>query len=241
MKLQYYFMSMALMATACVSFTACDDDDPVDEPVYVIGGDNEDVPNIEFSQADIRVKIGEANRAAIPVASATGAVKAFSLNPDIAVVVDVDGTPMVEGVKNGLCDIMVSDANNSYKKLTVSVYTTDQMELSATEITLSSTVGTTANAEASVVLGNGDYSIECDNQNVTATINAETGAIKLSARSKKDPYTAAVTVKDISGLTATISVTVKGTLLSETLELSANTLSFKQFSDQPVRTIRLRF
>ena len=39
MKIRYYFMSMALMAVASVSFTACDDDDPVDEPVYVIGGD----------------------------------------------------------------------------------------------------------------------------------------------------------------------------------------------------------
>lgn len=200
------------MASACVSFTACDDDDPVDEPVYVIGGDKNDTPDIEFSQTDVRVKIGEANRIAIPIASATGEVKAFSLNPEVAEVVMVDGTPMIEGLKNGMAGIMVSDANNNYKKLQVSVYTTDQMELSHSNFEFKTPLGSSATTkEAKVILGNGGYSVTSDNTAVKATVDAETGVLSITATSKVDPYTATLTVKDASGLAATITVTVVAT------------------------------
>lgn len=208
MKLHYYLMSMALMATASVSFTACDDDDPVDEPVYVIGSDK-DNSSIQFTTDECRVKIGADNRVAIPVAETTGAIKAYSLSPDVVEVVDVDGVPMLEGLKNGTGSVMVADANDVYKALHVSVYTTDKMELSHSEFTFSTPLGASASTdEAHVTLGNGGYTIESNNPAVKATINAETGAIVITATSKSDPYTATLTVSDASGLSAEIKVTV---------------------------------
>ena len=228
MKIRYYFMSMALMAVASVSFTACVDDDPVDEPVYVIGGDKSD-SDIKLSADTIRVKIGEANRAAIPVESSTGTVQAFSLNPDVAEVVMVDGVPMVEGFKNGLAGVMVSDADNNYKKLTVSVYTTDVMEVSHTSFTFTTPLGgSSTNNEASVTLGNGGYTISSDNAAVRATIDEETGAIAITATSRVDPFTAILTVKDASGLSATIAVTVEATFDPFTPEQIQNILALDE-------------
>jgi len=228
MKIRYYLMSAAIMAVASVSFTACDDDDVTDEPVYVIGGDKSDA-DIQLSSETVRVKIGEANRVALPVASATGEVKAFSLNPDVADVVSVDGVPMIEGFKNGIAGVMVSDADNNYKKITVSVYTIDKMELSHQSFDMTTLLGASAtNTEASVTLGNGGYSIASDNEAVNATIDSETGAISITATSKVDPYTAVLTVTDASGLTATIEVTVKASLEPFTAEQIQEILALKE-------------
>lgn len=227
MKLHYYLMSMALMASASVSFTACDDDDVTDEPVYVIDG-NVDGPlkgDIEFTQSSVRVKIGANNRVGLPIAQASGDIKAFSLDPSVVEVVDVNGVPMLEGLKNGTASVMVADGNGVYKTLEVSVYTTDKMELSHSEFTFSTPLGASASTdEASVTLGNGDYSIASDNPAVTATINAETGAIVITATSKLEPYTATLTVSDASGLTAEIKVTV--------------TASFEPFTPAQLETIK---
>lgn len=202
-------MSAALMTAASVSFTACNDDDN-DEPVYVVGGNTTETPDIQFSSDTVRMKIGEENRAALPIASETGGINAFSLDPAVADIVDVDGVPMIEGFKNGLCDVMVSDDNNNYKKFVVSVYTTEQMQLSTDALTILTPLGGSATStEASVVLGNGGYSIVSDNPKVTASITPETGEISITVTSKVDPYSATLTVTDISGLSADLKVTVE--------------------------------
>ena len=205
-------MSAALMTAASVSFTACNDDDN-DEPVYVVGGNTTETPDIQFSADTVRVKIGEENRAALPIASETGGIKAFSLDPAVADIVDVDGVPMIEGFKNGLCGVMVSDDNNHYKKLVVSVYTTEQMQLSTDALTFLTPLGGSATStEASVVLGNGGYTVVSDNPKVVASIDSETGVISVTATSKMDPFTATLTVSDISGLTADLKVTVEASM-----------------------------
>ncbi len=225
-------MGAVMMAAASVSFTACNDDDN-DEPVFIVGGgDTTEVPDIEFSTDTVRVKIGAENRVAIPVASETGGIKGFSLDPSTADVVDVDGVPMIEGFKNGLCGVMVSDANNTYKKLMVSVYTTDQMQLSQSELTFLAPLGASGtSSDVSVLLGNGGYSIKSNNSAVVASITPETGVITITATSKVDPYTATLTVTDISGLTADLKVSVEASLdpftaqqLQEILELDESTI-----------------
>lgn len=201
-------MSMALMATASVSFTACNDDDPEYEPVTVIGSDK-DNSSIQFTTDECRIKIGADNRVAIPIAESVGAIRAYSLSPDVVEVVDVDGALMLEGFKNGTGSVMVADENDVYKALHVSVYTTDKMELSHAELTLSAPLGASASTdEAYVSLGNGGYSIVSNNEAVEATIDSETGAIVITGTSKADPYTATLTVTDASGLTEDIKVTV---------------------------------
>lgn len=232
MKLHYYLMGAVMMAAASVSFTACNDDDN-DEPVFIVGGgDTTEVPDIELSTDTVRVKIGAENRVAIPVASETGGIKGFSLDPSTADVVDVDGVPMIEGFKNGLCGVMVSDANNKYKKLIVNVYTTEQMQLSQSELTFLAPLGASgSSSDVYVLLGNGGYSIESDNSEVEASITPETGVITITATSKVDPYTATLTVTDISGLTADLKVSVEASLdpftaqqLQEILELDESTI-----------------
>lgn len=219
MKLHYYLMSMALMAGASVAFTACDDDDVVDEPVYVISPDDSEATDVTFTSDTIKVKIGAENRAALPIATADGDVKAFSLDPETAEVVDVNGTPMIEGFRNGFTGVMVSDANNHYKQLAVSVYTTDVMTLSHTEFNFETPLGASATStEVSVTLGNGGYSVESDNSAVRATINSETGVITLRATSKVQPYTATVTVRDASNLSASLVVNVTASLAPFTPE-----------------------
>lgn len=206
MKLKYYFLSLALATSCGFAFTSCDDDDDV-VPVVV-----ED-PDLTFDSDLVRVKIGAENKALVPIATGGGEYNAYSLDENIAKPVVEDGNLYVEGFKNGSTKIVVSDASNNYKTLDVSVYTTEEMTLSHTDYSFVITMGKTSTSnECSVVLGNGTYSVTSDNENVRATIDAETGEITLTAKAKKDEYSAVITVTDISGLTASMNVTVTATL-----------------------------
>lgn len=225
MKIKYIFMSMVMAATVMGGFTSCSDDD-------------DDAPAAPAEKTDLvlanevqRVKIGPENRVLIEVAQGNGEYQAYSLNPEIAeVVVGDDGLYYIEGFKNGMTDVVVSDAANNYKRLAVSVYTTDEMQLSHETYSFVTVLGKSATStECSVTLGNGGYSIESDNSKVRVSIDAETGAISMTATSAKDEYTATVTVTDVTGLTATMAVTVQATfdpfVQSELDELLAMTES----------------
>lgn len=198
-------MSVALMATASVSFTACHDDDDY-EDIYVIDGPQKG--EIQFTSDTIRVKIGEANRVALPIASATGEVKAFSLDPEVANVVDVNGTPMIEGFKNGFVGVMVSDADNNYKRLDVSVYTTDVMEFESNNITVAALMGYEDDVTFKVTLGNGGYTATSDSDDVTFVSATEDGDITMKALGKAQPYSVQVTVTDASNVKGTVTLTV---------------------------------
>ena len=206
MKFLYYILNTALVAAALVGFTSCDDDDP--EIISVVTPAQ---GNLSLTTDSIRVKIGASNMAALPVSTTSGGLKAFSLNPQVAEIVDVDGVPMIEGKKNGEVEIMISDSGNSYKSLYVQVYTTDQMELSATNYSFELPYGLKATDNgAYVTSGNGGYSIECDNVNVVADIDPETGIIKLTTTVSDNTETGTVTVTDCSGLTATMNFSCTG-------------------------------
>lgn len=207
MKLKYFFLSMAVAATALVGFSSCSDDDN-DGPV-VPGSDTD----LVLAEGTTRVKIGEENRVALPIESGAGQYNAFSLNPDVAdIYFDEAGTPFIEGFKNGSTQIVVSDASGKYKKLPVAVYTTDQLTLTHTDFNFETPLGIeVSNSEAGVALGNGGYEIASDNEKVVAAIEPENGAITLRARSGKDEYVATVTVTDQTGLTAEMKVTVTPT------------------------------
>lgn len=228
MKLHYYILTTAMMAMASVGFTACDDDDNF-EPVNVVTPDNGD---LTFTTNTIEVKIGAQNMASLPVETSAGGLKAFSLNPQIAEVVDVDGVPMIEGLKNGITEVMVSDANNNYKSLKVDVYTTkDKLELNTNDLVTELPYGIEATTTAAyVVLGNGGYTIKCDDEAIGASIDSETGVIKLSAIVEDEPIEFSVTVTDCRNLSATMKVTLKGGFfaftegdLLEISELDSNT------------------
>lgn len=173
MKIRYYFMSMMVATFAMTGFTSCDDDDTIIE-----------TPDTEltFDAETAKVKIGAENRIALPVATGAGDYRGYSLNPDVAeVVTGEDGQFYIEGYKNGVAKVVVSDAANQYKQLIVSVYTTDEMTLSHSDYNFVTPMGLSSTSnECSVVLGNGEYTVESDNAKVEASINPETGVISLS-------------------------------------------------------------
>lgn len=206
MKLKYYLMGTALVAMGA-GFTACsDDDDPV-SPV--------ETPKTELTvPTDAqRVKIGTENRIALPVLTGNGEYDAYSLNPEVAdVTYGEDGTPYIEGFKNGSTTIVISDAASKYAQVPVSVYTTETMTLNKTAMDFVATMGYSATAsDLAVELGNGGYSVASDNSKVQVTIDEETGVVTITATAGREEYTANVTVTDCTGLTATCAVTVKPT------------------------------
>ncbi len=166
---------------------------------------------VNVSKATHRVKIGTDTRVAVPT-EGTGDYTAESLTPNIAKIYeDASGKKYVEGLANGVAFINVMQGE-TFSQYTFNVYTTDVMQLTHTAINMVTPLGISAqNAEISVVKGNGNYSVRSDNNNVQARINATSGQVTLTATSRKDPFTANITVSDVSGLTATVKVTVSAT------------------------------
>ena len=123
----------------------------------------------------------------------------------------------VEGLANGQTFLMVSDKYSRYRKLPVSVYTTDKLQLSHETFDLITLLGYSKTLKANVVLGNGGYEVMSDNPAVSVSVN-EAGEISMKATSKKEDFTANITVTDCTGLTANIVVTVKASLEPFTTE-----------------------
>ncbi|MBR1890045.1 MAG: cadherin repeat domain-containing protein [Alloprevotella sp.] len=203
--MKYFNKTLVSLLALCAftfSFTSCDNDDD-----NVVGSE---IPDFELASEQMRVKIGTENKQAIDVESGAGEYAAYSLDETIAQVVEEDGQVFIEGLRNGQTTIIVSDAGSRYRRIAVSVYTTEVLTLSETSFNLEAPLGFNATAEASVVLGNGEYTIESDNAAVTASIDAETGEITINGRGRLEEYTAVVTVTDCTGISATIEVTVVG-------------------------------
>lgn len=207
MKINKYLLGMVMVSAAAVGFTSCNDDDPLVtlDPVEKIEGDAGE-STLKVPEEVVKVKIG--NDIAVPAEGAQGEVTAFSLNENVVKIVDAGNGPMIQGLKNGTAEIMVSDASGAHKKFTVSIYTTDVMQLNKTALAMEAKLGAyTTNKECEVVLGNGGYTVTSDDERVIPTISEE-GAISIGAKGGAEVYTANVEVSDISGLSATIAVTV---------------------------------
>src|SRR3712207_7332418 len=114
---------------------------------------------------------------------------------------------MVEGFKNGLTNLVVSDKYNRYRRVYVSVYTTDVMTISKESVEMLTVLGQLG-TDTLEVKGNGGYTVDSDNERVTGTVDEETNKLVISARSRLQEYTATLTVKDITGLQAQVKVTV---------------------------------
>lgn len=195
-------MAVALVAFGASVLSSCSDDDN-----NTTVTSKEDLVLTEDTQ---RVKIGEENRIALPVEKGNGDYNAFSLDPNVAkVVTGPNGEILVEGVANGMTQIVVSDAAGLYKKFTVSVYTTETLYLTHSAVHATAKVGASQNISGvGVELGNGVYSVVSNSANVIATINEETGDLTIRAYAQEQPETATVTVTDQSGCTADVAVNV---------------------------------
>lgn len=206
MKIRYYLMSMAFLATASVSFTACDDDDdPVYEPITIVQPG--DKGNIDLSKDVITLLIGQSE--ALPVNGGTG-VKAYSLDTEIAQVVEEGGAWIVKAVGNGKTNVLVTDDKGNSDAFLVRSYKTDNITFSTSTLNLEAAL-LGYNGEAKTVTitdGNGKYVVESDNENVTATLNEETNEISVKAVGENNIYTATITVTDWMEKTAQFTVNV---------------------------------
>ena len=187
-------------------FAGCSDDNETINP----GGETK-VPDFILEQESIKVKIGTENKVTVTVKEGGGEYEAFILNANIAKAETVDGVIKVEGVANGQTSLIVSDKYNRYRKIPISVYTTEKLELSHKAFDLVTILGNSNTVMANIVLGNRGYEVTSNNPAVTVSVNEE-GVISMTAVSKKTEFTAIVTVKDYTGLSEDITVTVKASL-----------------------------
>lgn len=207
MKLRYNFLSIAIICSAMIGFTSCDDDEPALDPVNVIvpnqtGGDYQITSDV------VRVKVGEENRVTLPVSGGSD-IRGFSLDETIAKVIETPSGMMLEGVNNGSATIMVTDAGSNVKQFIASVYTTDVLQLNKAEVVINAPLGEwTKSNECAVALGNGGYTATSDNEDVTVSIDPDSEAIEIMVKGRMEEYTATITVKDMSDLSAILNVTV---------------------------------
>lgn len=209
MKLKYYIISLALATSCGFLASSCSDDD--NDQIII------DNSELTFGVDALRVKIGKENKALLPVTTGEGQYNAFSLNENVAKATIENGEIFVEGFRNGSTHIVVSDAGGHYKRLPIQVYTTNELILNMQTLDFNCLLGKTeSNNQIEVTLGNGGYTVESSDQRIVAEINNtiddddnETAKIVLWATATKDEYTGIVTVKDQSGLTAEVTVTVK--------------------------------
>lgn len=188
--------------------TACNDDDDaiIGEPVITPVDKSEIVIDTEA----LRIKVGTPE--AINISAGAGEYHAFSLNPSIAdIITDGNGGIMIEGKKCGNTEIVVSDRSGSYKKIPASVYT-DIITLTDNTVTLTTPLGHSKSTKVGILLGNGGYAVECDNDDVDAILDEDMEEITLTAVSRMQDFLATVTITDSNDITTSLTVTVKHTL-----------------------------
>lgn len=211
MKITSKIIVLLMSVLLPMGFAGCSDDDDMPNP------SGEEAPEFVLGQESIKVKIGSENKATVDVKQGGGEYDAFILDTRIAKAEIADGIIKVEGLANGQTFLMVSDKYSRYRKLPVNVYTTDKLQLSHETFDLITLLGNSKTLKANVVLGNGGYEAMSDNPAVSVSVN-EAGEISMKATSKKEDFTANITVTDCTGLTANIAVTVKASLEPFTTE-----------------------
>lgn len=211
MKITNKIVALLMIALLHIGFAGCREDEKIIQEIEV-----EETPDFKLDQEAIEVKIGAENKVTVNIQGG-GEYNAFSLDETIAKVNAENDVVIVEGFVNGKTSLIISDKYNRYRRLPVTVYTTDVLELSHKELSIEITLGRSETVNANVVLGNGGYKVSSDNQAVTASVDEE-GKISISATSKLADYAAILTVTDITGLSENITVTVKSTLIPFTDE-----------------------
>lgn len=220
-----------------VGFAGCSDDEVIS---------NEDkAPDFIIGQDVVKVKIGSENKVTLNVEQGGGEYNAFILDENIAKMEMVDGSIHIEGIVNGQTSLIVSDKYNRYRRIPISVYTVDALQLGKQEMEIVTRLGYPGTLETTILSGNGGYKVSSDNSAVEISLD-EVGLIYITATSKKEDYTANITVTDCSGLSAKITVNVKATLIpfsdEELEDIMSKTewiyvLNDKQegWGDEPVR------
>lgn len=211
MRITSKIIVLLMSSLLSIGFVACSDDDDTSAS----GG--KEIPEFVLGQESIKVKIGAENKVTVDIKQGGGEYNAFILDASIAKVEVENGVIKVEGLANGQTSLIISDKYNRYRKLPVSVYTTDKLQLSHEQFDMLIPLGWSKKITENVVLGNGGYEATSDNPDVAVSVD-EAGEISITAISKKSAFTANVIVTDCTNLTSKIAVTVKPSFEPFTVE-----------------------
>ncbi|MCM1292276.1 MAG: hypothetical protein NC111_02535 [Bacteroides sp.] len=167
--------------------------------------------NVSVAPATARVKIGTDTREQLPIDVNAGEYEITLVNggQKAKLVSDASGE-YIEGLANGTAVVKVCQGD-TVRQITYSIYTTDVMRLNETSLSVTAPLGIAATVKDLKVLeGNGGYSVSSSNTAIAASINAD-GVVTLNVTAKVENYTAEITIKDQTGLSAKATVTVNAT------------------------------
>lgn len=199
MKAKYLYLAMMTVALTA-GFTSCsDDDDDITLPEATVI----DRADITVDAPDtLQVEVG--GTATFTITAGNEDYKVFSENTDIATATISGNVVTVTSSKRGIAGVVISDAKGARKRIMVkSMYL--KMALDKESVTIGIKRGhTDGYAKVAVTAGNGSYKVKVADESVCkASVSDTTIVLTAVARG-----TTTVTVTDMMGLTATVSVTV---------------------------------
>ena len=175
----------------------------------------------------ISVKIGESSIQELNIAKGAGEYSAFAVDTTVVRVKLVDKKTMqeggsstraarqpqrvnrkimLEGLRLGRTDVILSDKSGKYIKVPVTVYRVDEIKLSTHELNLPGLPKSKKRIEVEVLDGNGGYSCESDNDRVIVAMDPTGKKVILSLNYDQADFTANITVKDQSDKVTVLKV-----------------------------------
>lgn len=189
-------VGLLLIAAISTNLTSCSSEEENIEVQEVIA--------LTPEVSDLKIVVGKSQE--IKITQGNGDYKAFSLNPEIVDVKLENGKILVEGKKNGITSIIISDQSNQYKKISITSYyesiLTDQ---DAVDIKM--LIGNPKTHTITITGGNDGYTVSTDNKDILS-ISVSKNLINIVA---KKEGTANITIKDELELTKVIGVKITTT------------------------------
>lgn len=189
----YFMLSLLSMG-----FTACGDDKDPATPI-------QKPTDLTFDTDTVKIGVGETED--VHIKTGAGIYRVFSENPNIANAEIVDGKITVKGLDKGYTAIIVSDANDNYKRIPVkSLY--KEISVDKKNINVKIPIGNAKEVVVTVLSGNGYYSAIIDSMKVVALSEISDNKITIKALTAG---TAKLTITDMMGLKIIIPITVETT------------------------------
>lgn len=231
MKAKYIYLSMMAVALS-FSLTSCDDDDDDAEPVYDKVPAAVDLGTLTLSTDTIEVGVGET--ASFSITAGSGSYKIINENDAVATATIEGNTVTVKSVEKGWSGIVVGDANGNYERVVIrSLYKNLVLDKSTSSIGIK--LGHTDGFDAiTVTAGNDGYTATSADENIVKVQGVSGNTISLQAVSEG---TTTVTITDMMGVQAKVSVTVAVTTVPFTdsekqdiLAITSNQINWDGFT-----------
>lgn len=211
MKRRYLYLMMLACMLVIGSATSCSDNDNNSSAAI----DNNKT-ELLFDTDTLKIEVGQS--ASVSIRQGGGDYRAIVENTDI-ISEEISGNTLnVTSKKRGITGIVVSDAKGNYKRLVVkSMYLT--METDKEEVTINMKVGhSDGTSDVNVLVGNGQYTTVSDDPSIAEATFIQDAKITISG---KKQGTAHITIKDMMGLSKTVTVQVNTTEIPFTDEEKA--------------------